>query len=596
MHPVPFLAKWKLVLVDIYTNMYISNKNFFIRGAKMKKNMRIVSLILAMFSLCAFSFAGCGPKGSSNVTELRVWNYDGGVGHEWLDAVIQRFESENVDTVYEEGKKGVKIRPNNTKDTNQLNNIKNANFSVYFAQGIRYNGLQADGTLLDISDLVGATLPGESKTIESKLSDNTKAALSAQGGYYVLPHYQSFNGVVYNKTVFEEYGLYLAADTTGYKSLNENDPEYGFIKDLNCTRTVGPDGVKGSDDDGLPSSIEEFGRLLDYMVDSGVTPFIWMDGNTKSYQMALTNALWMNLEGYDGAMANFTFNSNGTKSKIVTSFNGEEPVSTEKEITKDNIWDVYQQESRYYALELSQEVFSNEAYYHEYSTSSTNSQILIQQTFLESNFTGGKPIAMLLEGSYWLNEVKTAGKYQESVESYPEIENLEFEMMPLPVIAKGSVQEGQGRRPVHLDMLSSYAFINANVVAKHGEGVAQLAKDFLAYCYTDISLAEFTAKSKVTKDVKYEISDTQYKALDSFAQSVWDAKKNDKVVVPISGEVEFVKNPSEFTMFSDLVLWKTVEGDGTNYPYTGFHSMGLTAKDYFLGMKKTSEWWSALKH
>lgn len=49
-------------------------------------------------------------------------------------------------------------------------------------------------------------------------------------------------------------------------------------------------------------------------------------------------------------------------------------------------------------------------------------------------------------------------------------------------------------------------------------------------------------------------------------------------------------------MFSDLVLWKTVEGDGTNYPYTGFHSMGLTAKDYFLGMKKTSEWWSALKH
>lgn len=555
----------------------------------MKKGLRFISFLIAVVCLSSVMLTGCGPTASSTMTVLKVWNYDGGVGHEWLDDVVTRFETAYADERYEEGKKGVKIEVLNTPDTNQLNNIKNASYGVYFAQGIRYNGLQADGTLLNISDIVDDKLYGEDKTIESKLSENTKSALSAQGGYYVLPHYQSLNGVVYNKTVFEEYGLYL----------DQNSQPVNYEKRADKTlRSVGPDGVKGTDDDGLPSSIEEFEILCDYMVDSAVIPFIWKDGNNKSYQMALTNALWMNLEGYEGAMANFTFNSNGKPSRIVTEYNadGTPKKVEEKVITKDNIWEIYQQESRYYALKMSEKVFSNESYYHEFSTSSTNSQILIQQTFLESNFTGEKPIAMMLEGSYWLNEARIANKYQESVGNYPGVVDLEFAMMPLPIIGTGSVKEGEGRAPVHLDMLSSYAFINANVETKHGVGVANLAKDFLKFCYTDESLAKFTEKSNVTKDVIYDISPAQYESLDSFAQSVWDAKKNDKIVVPISGEPEFVKNPSEFTMFSDLVIWKTTAGDGTPYPYTGFHNMGLTAGKYFEGMKKTKGWWDGLKH
>ena len=566
----------------------------------MRRVSKFLSLILAVVCLLGMVLSGCNPADNSTVTTLRIWNYDGGVGHEWLDAVITRFTAEKQGTSYENGKEGVKIEVLNTKDTNQLNNIKIANHSLYFAQGIRYNGLQTNGTLLDISDIVDDTLVGEDKTIESKLSENTKNALTAQNGkYYVLPHYQSFNGVVYNKTLFDEKGFYFAENPSDYHTSNANDFAYGFVKydkkDDVSIRTVGPDGVKGSNDDGLPSSIEEFSRLCKYMIDSSVTPFIWADGSNKSYQMALTNALWLNLEGYDGAMANFTFNSNGTESKIVTGFNGDKPVTKSTAITKENVYEVYQQESRYYALKMSEEVFSDDRYYHEYSTSSTYSHTLIHRTYLESLYTE-QPIGMMLEGSYWLNEAKTSNEYQNAVTNYPEVADLEIKMMPLPIIAEGSVKEGEGRRPVHLDMLSSYAFINANVVAKHGQGVANLAKDFLKYCYTDVSLAEFTSKSNVTKDVSYNISDEQYQALSVFAKSVWDAKKNDKVLVPISDQAEFIKNPSEFTMFSDLVLWKTTAGEGTPYPYTGFHSIGLSAKEYFLGLAKTQQWWTNLNH
>lgn len=572
----------------------------------MKKGLRLICLMLAVISVFSISLMGCSGVGAnSKVTVLRVWNYDGGVGHEWLNAVIARFETENANKSYESGKTGVKIEVLNTKDTTQLSNMAISAQSLYFAQGIRYNGLQADNRLLDISDIVTEEISGEGASIESKLSENTKSALKAyDGNYYVLPHYQSFNGVIYNKTLFDEKGFYFAKDAANYETTNQNDVAYGFVsaskKDDASIRTLGPDGKPGTDDDGLPSSIEEYERLCEYMIDAAVIPFIWADGSNKSYQMALTNALWLNLEGYEGVMANFTFDSDEKTTKIVTGFDGNgNPTSKEVEITRDNVYEIYQQESRYWALKMSQKVFTDADYYHKYSLSGTYSHTFIQKTYLESMFAGGenKPIAMILEGSYWENETKTSGEYKNVTDAHPEAANLDLRMMPLPVKATGTVEsEEEGRDPVHLDMLSSYAFINANVEEKYGEGVMKLAKDFLKYCYTDVSLAEFTVKSSVTKDLEYDLNDEQYNQLSNFGKTVWDAKKNNKVVVPISSQPEYIKNTGTFTMFSDLVLWQTTAGGGHNYPILGFKDGSLSAKDYFLGMAKTQAWWDGLIH
>ena len=569
----------------------------------MKKAVKLLCLMLAFVSVFTASLLGCsGTGGNGKVTVLRVWNYDGGVGHDWLDAAIARFEAQNATKSYESGKTGVKIEVLNTKDTTQLSNMAISTQSLYFTQGIRYNGLQADGKVLNISDVVTSIIEEEGVSIESKLSENTKTALKAyDGNYYVLPHYQSFNGVIYNKTLFDERGFYFAKDATDYVTNTVTDAAYGFVKtskkDDVSIRTVGPDGKAGTDDDGLPSSIEEYERLCKYMIDSNVTPFIWADGSNKSYQMALTNALWLNLEGYEGVMANFTFDSKGVETDIVTGFDASNnPVTKSVAITKSNIQEIYQQESRYWALYMSQKVFANADYYHKFSLSGTYSHTFIQKTYLESKFTG-QPIGMILEGSYWENEAKTSGELKNVTDAHPEAANLDLRMMPLPVIAKGSVtSEQEGRDPVHLDMLSSYAFINANVKEKYGEGVEKLAKDFLKFCYTDASLAEFTVKSSVTKDLTYDLSPADYNSLSNFGKTVWDAKKNNKVVVPISGEAEYIKNTGTFTMFSDLVLWQTTAGTGYSYPVLGFKDGGLSAKDYFLGMAKTRTWWDSLLH
>ena len=74
----------------------------------MKKRCRLVSLLLAIVSLFSVALTGCGTNEDANYTVLRIWNYDGGVGHTWLDAAITRFLAENEETQYEKGKKGIK--------------------------------------------------------------------------------------------------------------------------------------------------------------------------------------------------------------------------------------------------------------------------------------------------------------------------------------------------------------------------------------------------------------------------------------------------------------------------------------------------------
>lgn len=567
----------------------------------MKKLLKALSLVLAIVTVVSCALTGCvGGGGGGNKTVLRVWNYDGGVGHAWLTAAIERFEELHAESEYEEGKVGVDIKELNDTDTNQLNTMDTSGYSVYFTQGIRFNDYQnKNGLLLNINDVVTTQIDGEEtgSTIESKLSANTSSALKAfDGNYYVLPHYQSFDGVVYNRTLFEDKGFFFAENPADYESQLPSNLAYGFVavdkKDDKTIRTVGPDGIRGNDDDGLPSSVEEFKRLLDYMLDSDVIPFIWMDGANKSYQMKFTNAVWANLEGYNGTMANFTFTSGQTKSRIITGWNGNEPNVEEKFITEDNVYDIYQQESRYYALDLSATVFDKTRdvkYYHAYAEDGANkSNTLIQETFLKS-YTQGTPVAMMLEGSYWENELKSVGTYPASAA------NLEIKMMPLPVQAKGSVTEGNGRKAVHLDTLASYAFINGNVRTKHGEAVEKLAKDFLKFLYTDQSLAEFTTKSSVVKDVNYDISTAQYDSLSSFAKTIWDAKETADIVVPISAHQKFVKNSSAFTLFSDIQFWNVTVGASTyQYPYLGLRA-GVSAKDYFNAMKKDASWWATLK-
>lgn len=559
------------------------------------KLLKAVATMVAAVALTS-SLTACGvnnPSQNSGKTTVFVWNYDGGVGHEWLNAVASRFEAANAETEFEAGKTGVKIEVLNDKDSDWGSVLSSSPYSVFFLEGVQYNSYQSQNKFLDITDIVTEEIKGEGRSIESKLNANTKASLGASGKYYVLPHYQSLNGVSYNKTFFDEKNLYFAKNESDYKNSNPSSPFYGFIKNADCEKTCGPDGVPGNYDDGLPSSIEEFNRLLNAIIELTAKPFVWFGGGA-SYQTSFVNALWASLEGYDGAMANFILDSNGKETEIITGFGADgKPSETEKVVIDEtNYYKVYSQVSRYYALETAQKIFTDGRYYHKNSLTDTNSHTDIQGLFLESMYTD-TPIAMIFEGSYWQNEAKDSGEWDRVMRAHPEAKDLEIRFMPLPVQVSGSVKEGEGRAPTVVDALNSYAFINANVKMKHGEGVEKAAKAFLKFCYTEESLKEFTLKSSVTKNLDYDMGEDVNK-LSYYAQSAYKIYKEGSVVTAISPKAVAIKNPSVFTLHPGGEFWKTTAAPGYNNPYTGFRN-GASAKDYFLGLAKTKSWADSLK-
>ena len=571
----------------------------------MKRKIKLMAILMSVVVAFGAFGVGCSNDGGGkdkDLTVLRVYNYDGGVGHAWLDSAIERFYTANAGKIYENGKTGFKISPYNAKDGDPISTMRNSPYSVYFLEGLNYHSIAKENKMLDISDLVKDNDASEG-SIESKLNANTKAALTGvDGKYYALPHYQSLNGVVYNKTLFEQRGYYFAANPEQGKG-GGTDTEYhgyGFVNagDSTTERTVGPDGVKDSYDDGLPSSMEEFARLVKHIVGSGDTPFTWFSGGS-SYQTSFCNALFVSLAGYDGAMSAALLNSNGKAINIVTEFNGNEPIIEPKVITNANFTDIYQSEAIYRVLELVKDIFGN---INNYTNSSVDqgatSNTTLQREFLESIYNPAKSskTAMMLEGSYWMNEVKDSGEYDRAVDNYPQIETeLEVEFMPLPVQAKGSVTENNGKKPTTVDALNSYAFINANVERMHGKGVKQLAIDFLKFLYSDESLRDFTVKSTVTKNVNYTLTSDDKKLIPNFSKSVINIRESGDVVTATASNLLAMSNPTVFTLHPGGKFWNSTFGVGYDDPYMAFKvGVNVSVKDFFDGMKKADSWKSNL--
>ena len=563
-----------------------------------KRSVLAILLCLVMLFATACSPAGGPPSGPSggggdeDKLVVQVWNTKGGVGQEWIEQAKIRFEALNEGREFDSGKVGVEIYYEPLHDPDQ-SELPDSDFSVFFVGNVDYNAFKR--YIMPITDIVTETSDYDNKTIESKLSDETKAALLAGGSdYYVLPHFQSYDGVTYNKTMFEQYGFYFVEDVATHGYNDPSLPNYGFVnlayQDDVDVRTVGPNGIRGDYDDGLPSSIEEFKLLCEYMKAVGVTPFACWDAFNESYEIRLTNALWVNLEGYDGAMAQWTFNSNNVPSNIVTGFDPVtgDPISTPKVITKANAWEIYQQESRYWALDFSEYVFkrTNGVMYDTHWNSGSHTDV--HREFLR------RDAAMMIEGMYWMNEAKDAQTFQ----LYPEYLDEEVRIMPLPVQAKGRVEEGQGKSPVALDMNYSYAFINANVRNKWGSEVEQVAKEFLQFCYSDNELIQFTKNSSVLRDINYELGEVEDE-LNEFAKSAYMIKRDGKIINPISAEVEFIKNPSVFRMY-DQHIWETTtfladsKIKAPNIAFDRDPSEGWTVKRYFSEIKKDQTWWNNL--
>ncbi|MBQ8658344.1 MAG: hypothetical protein IJ506_04340 [Clostridia bacterium] len=542
------------------------------------------------------SMAACGPRTDDDIdknkTQIYVANYNGGVGEKWLDEAALRFEEKFKD--WKNGKKTgvqVKIRHDKSYDGITLpNSIQGDKYEIYFTQQVDYATYVSSGYVYDLTDLVTEMVNADdNKTILSKFSEDQVSALAVNGKYYAIPHYELYSGISYDAGVFKLKNLYFAdtMDTDGTRK---------FVSNPSTKKSCGPNGVyeDGEGDDGLPSSIQEFNKLIDKMTTSSVTPFVWT-GKSTHYTNQLIAAISANLEGGAGARANFTFDTAGEKVDIITGFNGDEPVIAQQAIDQDTGYLVKSQAGLYYGLSVAEKVFSSQKNYYVPGTSTTFSHLNAQETFVFSGLDGKQHIGMLIDGNYWYNEADDANIFKDLKDWYPETyTQKDLRFMPLPRQYKGTVTEGNGKSPVLVDSYNSYAIVNAGI----DKDQYPLIKEFLSFLYSDAELLQFTKTTNgIVKGVNYDFS-AAYNEVDSFAQSVLDlrteAKAANAFVKSESAHPVYRNNVSKFTLNSNAEYWESMVGGTTRYVNLwSAVQKHVSAKAYFEGMGISEATWNS---
>lgn len=500
--------------------------------------------------------AGCGngnigkDEDSSKITQISFRQWGGTASStDWLQQAADRFAAEKANEPYESGKKGVKVEISTNKDSDYTSSIPDYDILMDENEANIYD-MQTRGYLADIDDLV----KGLQSKIEPQLLPKLKGA---DGKYYGLPHYSYDISISYNVDLFKTENLYIAApgeeSVVNYKSslLPASSAGVNFVFNENTKKSCGPNGIPNDYDDGLPSSLEEFIVLCDYIKNKKqINPFAISDiTGGANYAFMLIESLWAGMVGTD-AMKATTCNFTDAEVEVVKegalSYDGtllntgiKMPQTETVVLSDDNGYRMYDMSARYYALSFL-ELAKNKGWFKNQQMTNTKAQ----EFFVLGNYNANDNdrCAMLVDSTFWYGEAVSGGtltKYK----SLSGGKEANVSMMPMPVQLTGQVTEGNGKKPTVIDT-SATVFVNKRV--EKNEGLFRAVKEFIEFLYSDAELKAFTETSKLTMNLKYDYDKS---SLGNFYAGVLEIEKaaGDKVYAA-SDNIKYSKNRSSFSL------------------------------------------------
>ncbi len=570
-----------------------------------KKSFKFLSVIMALLFATPL-LGGCGSDDNRPIddtkTQLSVSVVPSGYGSDWLKQWALDFEKEFANTSFEEGKLGVQVTTSTDAPggNNLLSYMPGVETEVIFTEDVDYYTVANAGHMHDIKDVVQADMTdvGEAgQTIEGKMSSQYIDYFKKDGHYYALPFNVNYTGIVYDVDVWTEEGLYFAGDVTKATENDEcpakkNGSNYVFTGS-NGTLSAGPDGKKGTYDDGLPATYEQFFALCNEMATQrAITPIVWA-GQYQFYMYRMLYCLWANNEGAEQMRLNYTYD--GIATNLIKEFDaGGNPVmDSATTITTDNGYELQRQAGRYYALSFVEQLVKNTNYYDSNYCFGSYEQGDAHLEFLNGAFDtqSGKRTAMLVEGCHWENEAtdyfnRLEKKYGTSAKK----ENRNFAFLPFP----HPTDEQIGQKAVTCDAYNSALFINGKIAANK----EKVAETFVKYIHTRSALASFTEITSLIRPYDFTLTDAELGSMSNFGRSVYENYKNSDIVTPYSSNVTAIKNYSMFNPLSNGIWTTTINGTTYNVPSSTFNdNSSVTAKNYYEGIvsSKTASWWNGIK-
>ena len=491
-----------------------------------KKIFRCLSVV--MTGLMALSMTACGGKSTGDSGEpidkskkqLYVYSYNGGYGTNWLDEAKAGYEAEHSD-VQIVIKRDKPLGNNVTKSF-----ISTSKHQVFFHEGQLYYSLNANNAIGDMTDIITSVNPYDNKKIIDKFYDEQKTYYNINDKYYGIPHYAGYFGLIYNIDMFKKNGWYIAEgyDTTVAEKLDD------MFCDFDEPRSKGPDGLPGTDDDGLPATYEQFYALCKQIrtTKNGIMPITWTGESRDQYVGYTYQSLVADFEGKEQFSLNFGFDGEATNLGRIT--DGEfVKDSAPTTIDSTNGYELARQEGRYRALQF----LAN------YMGSLTNHDKTIATNGNDSNVDAMSRLidgeaAMLMDGAWWENEA-VDGKCYGNKTKY----DYNMGWMPLPKATAAEV----GKKSTLVDHLFSLCFIRPNMSTED----YALAKDFIQYVYSDEMMVKFTQSTGTLKALKYDgIADFSLDGLTTYSQSLINHALKSDVVYPYSTNSIFYNNQADF--------------------------------------------------
>ena len=582
-------------------------------------------------AFAALVFTACDPTGVNpndpegnndpKKSHLYVVSFDGGWGIEWLNQMARDFEALYSGHSFEEGKEGIIVHVKGGKsdvtNAGATSLMASSNYDVYFTTfNLRESVLS--GRLMDVSDLVRNTTKeeykkvwtdlGETRTIEQKMDGAIKdyiqyAASNAQGvvdtenpKYYAIPMYSSFYNINYDIDLFYEKGLYLKEDGTFCSATKGQGSK--TEAEVNAQKSIGQDGIKGTEDDGLPITFKDFDNLCAQMLKKNISPICW-SGSISSYRTGYFNNFWANYEGADDWYINVTAQGNDSEFGEIT-------------LAKQNGYLTSGQKGRLAALSFAEKIIRNNWWDTDASngTDHTGSQDkFLQSKYYSERSNAVKRIAMFIEGGWWENEAKSTiesmanqngGEYVNrrfGVMTYPRMDDGHYTQTKY-IDADGNytldapANAGDPSRKVN-DMTLVSVTPHSNVAIRANAKLPEAAKLFFIFTSTDANLRMYTRMTGSTRCYDYELTEDDLGEMSTFKQQLWGYYRR----AIKAGNVRYISGPGKFSELNpDLVQGGyAICYNGLNVsgqvcsatdPITVFQLYeNVTANDYFNAYK-----------
>lgn len=527
---------------------------------------KLISLVLCMF--IAFAAVACDGGGNNlnvsadgklyiNIPE----GFGGGVGTQGIEAIAKKFNESpdfGSNPSRYKGYNGaiVKVVDGDTPSAGTLE-TKAVDFVFYDHRGLGKESAQ--NYMYDVTDLLNEPAYGETDPIVNKIPEGYRDNFKGYDGrYYSVPYGDIICGWIMNTEMFESDQLYISAakvdgdpnwtaeddlyvegkhsfhsskfGITLYFSNYDGDGEHmlavrqtnGKSQKSREDLSAGPDGVKGTYDDGMVSSVIEFLALCDYIESGAIAldtdeskgrnPYgkknfysacslsgAHMDG----YIGIFTDAMFAALAGED-YLSTHSLNTQGDNTiTVVTGWTNEKlypgidyikkPKTAEVKVTPETGYYTTWMIEKFYA-DMIVEVLYREKYY-QYGHDFASCHVDTEASFLIGGYRDEQEFessAWYFDGNYASNEMRMNGDYDYIYENYDGHEERRIEFAPMPTSLDVPVTEenGMGDQPTLVVLGQSCMAINRKRVTEDPEGRGKAIIDFFKFFLSDVMLAE----------------------------------------------------------------------------------------------------------